>query len=117
MTIGFLGKLSHNTEIHFRCPVDDVLEGIASKGVKFIKPPKFSAETLAGLTWDLDTMLSKERTVYQPTTGELYENLDGKLYVTFSKVTADVSSSGKDDLEYEEETRTDFMDRSIDINS
>lgn len=86
ITIGFLGKFSQNNNIHYKCSIEieDVIEGIASKGVYFIKPPKFSPESLAGLSWELDKLWDKkEKSVVQPTTVEIYEYTDGRLSVTF----------------------------------
>lgn len=58
VTLGFLGKMTENTNIHYKCNIEGVIEGIASKGVFFIKPPKFPSELLQGTTWKLENMLS-----------------------------------------------------------
>lgn len=75
--------MTENTNVHYKCAVDDVIEGIASKGVRFIKPPKFSSELLQETTWKLDKLLAKQNPIELPSTGQTFMNLNGELSVIF----------------------------------
>lgn len=48
ITMGLLGKSISNTNIKYKCEIEEVIAGMASKGIRFIKAPEFFGEIYAG---------------------------------------------------------------------
>lgn len=84
ITFGFIGKATQNTNINYKCDIKDVIEAIASKGVRFIKPPKFSPELLAGKTWNLNKLFKEQRPKLTPQEGEIFQDLQGNINIRFT---------------------------------
>lgn len=84
ITTGLLGKAVSNTEIKYKCEIQDVIEGMASKGIRFIKAPEFSGELYAGRNWQLDQLFNMPTKLIEPTKGEIFTDAFGGLSLRFS---------------------------------
>ena len=63
--LGFIGKLSSNSNTRFKLKVDDVVELMGNQGIKVMKPLKIDPETYAGLEWSLE--LPRTQAILKPT--------------------------------------------------
>lgn len=82
--------------------VDDVVEMLGNKGLKMIKPTKYSAEDLAGLEWKLDDFIKRE-SILAPQSPLTYKNNRGETSVRFTDYTKtlarDIDSDQETDIE------------------
>ena len=52
ISIEFIGRLSNQSSSRYRVNVDDVIESMQSKGIRFMSPLKISSEERAGEEWN-----------------------------------------------------------------
>lgn len=82
MCVGFLGKMTDNSNTRFKLQIKDVVEVMENKGIKLIKPIKISPEEYAGLEWKLGDFKEKEALI--PNDHLIYTNSKGEPSIRFT---------------------------------
>ena len=60
ISIEFIGRLSNQSSSRYRVNVDDVIESMQSKGIRFMSPLKISSEERAGEEWNISELIEKK---------------------------------------------------------
>jgi hypothetical protein len=101
LCIGFLGKLSENSNSKFKVKLVDVVELMGNRGIKLIKPLKYDPEELAGLEWNLDCFT--KGSILVPETDNMYTNSKGETSIRFADYNFRNPGDNDFDLEINEE--------------
>ena len=94
VSIEFIGRLSNRSSSRYRVNVDDIIESIQSKGIRFMSPLKISSEERAGEEWNISELIEKKE-LKQPNNYISYQNCEGSSSIRFT----DYKSASIDDTE------------------
>jgi len=83
LCVGFIGKLLENCNSRFKVKLADVVELMGNKGIRLIKPLKYSPDDLAGLEWSSDSFTKES--VLVPETANMYTNSKGETCIRFTE--------------------------------
>ena len=83
ISIEFIGRLSNQSNSRYRVNVDDVIESMQSKGIKFMSPLKISSEERAGEEWNISELIEKKQ-LKQPNSYISYQNCEGSSSIRFT---------------------------------
>lgn len=89
--VGYLGKLSDQSNTKYKVNIADVLEIIGSKGINVIKAKQFSSELNAGLEWKLDKLVNKN--ILVPKDSVTYTDSRGNTSIRFTDYTKRATTS------------------------
>uniref|UniRef100_A0ACD5XL00 Uncharacterized protein n=1 Tax=Avena sativa TaxID=4498 RepID=A0ACD5XL00_AVESA len=116
VSIEFIGRLSNKSSSRYRVNVDDVIESMQSKGIKFMSPLKVSFEERAGEEWNIGDLIEKKE-LKQPKTYISYQNCEGTSSIRFTNYKAaslDDTESLMSDSEFSDNrnnTSTECMEK------
>ena len=83
ISIEFIGGLSNKSNSTYRVNVDDVIESMQSKGIRFMSPLKISSEERAGEEWNISELIEKKE-LKQPNNYVSYQNCEGSSSIRFT---------------------------------
>lgn len=95
--VGFLGKAVQNTEINFKVNIGGIIEALASKNVRFLKPKAFSIDDIRNDEWDITKLVKDVTSNKQPTKVQTYKYSDGRHTIRFSGFQSIPNDSSEDE--------------------
>ena len=87
ISIEFIGRLSNQSNSRYRVNVDDVIQSMQSKGLRFMSPLKISSEERAGEEWNISELIEKKE-LKQPNSYISYQNCEGSSSIRFTNYKA-----------------------------
>ena len=117
VSIEFIGRLSNKSSSRYRVNVDDVIESMQSKGIRFMSPLKISSEERAREEWNISELIEKKE-LKQPNNYISYQNCEGSSSIRFTDykaATVDDVESFASDSEYNDNKNkgtTECMEKS-----
>ena len=84
ISIEFIGRLTNKSRTKYKVNVNDVIQSMQSKGIKFMSPLRVSSEERAGEEWSIGDLIEK-KALKQPEDYISYENNEGKTSIRFIK--------------------------------
>lgn len=121
VSIEFIGRLTNKSSSKYRVNVDDVIESMQSKGIKFMSPLKISSEERAGEEWKISELIEKKE-LKQPNNYISYQNCEGTSSIRFTNYkpeTIDDTESFASESEFNENKNsgvTEYMEKA-DLNN
>ena len=94
VSIEFIGRLTNRSGTRYKVNVNNVVESMQSKGIKFMSPLKISSEERAGEKWNISSLI-EPKILKQPKDYISYENNRGMTSIRF----VDYKEQSLDDLE------------------
>jgi hypothetical protein len=94
VSIEFIGRLTNKSSSRYRVNVDDVIESMQSKGLKFMSPLKIGSEERAGEEWNIGELIEKKE-LKLPQNYISYQNCEGSSSIRFTNY----KSASMDDTE------------------
>ena len=94
VSIEFIGRLTNRSGTRYKVNVNNVVESMQSKGIKFMSPLKISSEERAGEEWNISSLI-EPKILKQPKDYISYENNRGLTSIRF----VDYKEQSLDDLE------------------
>ena len=94
VSIEFIGRLTNRSGTKYKVNVNNVIENMQSKGIKFMSPLKISSEERAGEEWNISSLI-EPKILKQPKDYISYENNRGMTSIRF----VDYKEQSLDDLE------------------
>ena len=94
VSIEFIGRLTNRSGTRDKVNMNNVLESMQSKGIKFMSPLKISSEERAGEEWNISSLI-EPKILKQPKDYISYENNKGLTSIRF----VDYKEQSLDDLE------------------
>ncbi|RCV37736.1 hypothetical protein SETIT_8G086700v2 [Setaria italica] len=82
VSIEFVGRLTNRSATKYKVNVNNVIESMQSKGIKFMSPLKISSEERAGEEWNISALI-EPKILKQPKDYVSYENSKGKTSIRF----------------------------------
>jgi hypothetical protein len=82
VTIEFIGKLANNSRTKYKVNVNNVIQSIQSKGIKFMSPLTIGSEERAGKEWNISELI-ENKILQQPTDYISYQNNMGSTSIRF----------------------------------
>ncbi|RCV30606.1 hypothetical protein SETIT_6G108600v2 [Setaria italica] len=82
VSIEFVGRLTNRSATKYKVNVNNVIESMQSKGIKFMSPLKISSEERAGEEWNISALI-EPKIFKQPKDYVSYENSKGKTSIRF----------------------------------
>ena len=94
VSIEFIGRLTNRSGTRYKVNVNNVVESMQSKGIKFMSPLKISSAEGAGEEWNISSLI-EPKILKQPKDYISYENNRGLTSIRF----VDYKEQSLDDLE------------------
>ena len=104
ISIEFIGRLTNRSASKYKINVNDVIEKMHSKGIKFMSPLIIDSEERAGEKWPISEFI-KNKTLSQPENFISYQDSKGNVSIRFTNYKTRAS----DDLDAESSDR-DIID-------
>lgn len=82
LSIMFLGKTMNTIKTQFKNKIDDMIDSLASIGIRLIRPKENYHEDLAILEWKIKPIREEIRTIV-PSNYSTFQNRDNRLYIKF----------------------------------
>ena len=82
VSIEFIGRLTNKRSSRYKVNVNDVIESMQSKGIKFMSPLKIGSEERAGEEWNISELIEKKE-LKQPENYISYQNSEGSSSIRF----------------------------------
>ena len=76
VSIEFIGRLTNKNSSRYKVNINDVIESMQSKGIKFMSPLKIGSEERAGEEWNISELIEKKE-LKQPENYISYQNSKG----------------------------------------
>jgi len=83
VSIEFIGRLTNKSSSRYRVNVNDVIENLQSKGIKFMSPLKISSEERAGEEWNISDLIERKE-LKQPEGYISYQNCERSSSIRFT---------------------------------
>uniref|UniRef100_K3ZF30 Uncharacterized protein n=1 Tax=Setaria italica TaxID=4555 RepID=K3ZF30_SETIT len=121
VSIEFIGRLTNRSATKYKVNVNNVIESMQSKGIKFMSPLKISSEERAGEEWNISALI-EPKILKQPKDYVSYENSKGKTSIRFvnykerSLDDLEVSTSESNIEEARRHSVREFMEK-LDIDN
>uniref|UniRef100_K3XQV4 Uncharacterized protein n=1 Tax=Setaria italica TaxID=4555 RepID=K3XQV4_SETIT len=121
VSIEFVGRLTNRSATKYKVNVNNVIESMQSKGIKFMSPLKISSEERAGEEWNISAVI-EPKILKQPKDYVSYENSKGKTSIRFvnykerSLDDLEVSTSDSNIEEARRHSVCEFMEK-LDIDN
>ena len=87
VSIEFIGRLTNRSSSRYRVNVNDVIDSMQSKGIKFMNPLKIGSEERAGEEWKIGELIEKKE-LKQPENYISYQNCEGSSSIRFMNYKA-----------------------------
>lgn len=100
ISIEFIGRLTNRSASKYKINVNDVIEKMHSKGIKFMSPLTIDSEERAGEKWPISEFI-KNKTLSQPENFISYQDSKGNVSIRFTNYKTRAS----DDLDAESSDR------------
>jgi hypothetical protein len=82
ISIEFIGRLTNKSRTIYKVNVNDVIQSMQSKGIKFMSPLTIGSEERAGEEWSISELV-ENKTLQQPTNYISYQNNIGQTSIRF----------------------------------
>jgi hypothetical protein len=82
ISIGFIGRLTNKSRTRYKVNVNDVIQSIQSKGIKFMCPLTIGSEERAGEEWSISELI-ENKTLQQLIDYISYQNNIGQTSILF----------------------------------
>lgn len=121
VSIEFVGRLTNKSGTRYKVNVNDVIESMQSKGIKFMSPLRIGSEERAGEEWNISELI-ESKVLKQPQDYISYENNKGMTSIRFINYKAraldDIESevSEKDSEDNRRHSVCEFMEK-LDLDS
>jgi hypothetical protein len=80
ISIEFIGRLTNKSKTRYKVNVNDVIQNMQSKGIKFMSPLTIRSEESAGEEWSISELI-ENKTLQQPTDYISYQNNIGQTKI------------------------------------
>jgi hypothetical protein len=120
VSIEFIGRLTNKSSSRYKVNVNDVIENMQSKGIKFMNPLKISSEERAGEEWNISDLIEKKE-LKQPEGYISYQNYEGNSSIRFTNYKSaaqdevESTTSGSNIGDNKDKGITEFLER-LDID-
>jgi hypothetical protein len=112
VSIEFLGRLTNRSGTKYKINVNNVIESIKSKGIKFMSPLKNSSEERAGEEWNISDLI-EPKVLKQPKDYISYENKRGSTsirFVRYEERSLDDLETSRSEVKLEENRRNSICE-------
>ena len=82
VSIEFIGRLTNKRSSRYKVNVNDVIESMQSKGIKFMSPLKIGSEERVGEEWNISELIEKKE-LKQPENYISYQNSERSSSIRF----------------------------------
>jgi hypothetical protein len=121
VSIEFLGRLTNRSGTKYKINVNNVIESMQSKGIKFMSPLKISSEERTGEEWNISTLI-EPKVLKQPKDYISYENKRGSTsirFVGYEERSLDDLETSSSEVKLEENRRNSICEfvENLDIDN
>jgi hypothetical protein len=116
ISIEFSRRLTNKSRTRYKVNVNDVIQSMQSKGIKFMSPLTIGSEERAGEEWSISELI-ENKTLQQPVDYISYQNNIGQTSIRFmnykprSLDDADSVTSDKEPIENRRHSVSEFMEK------
>ena len=82
VSIEFIGRLTNKNSSRYKVNINDVIESMQSKGIKFMRPLKIGSKERAGEEWNISELIEKKE-LKKPENYISYQNSEGSSSIRF----------------------------------
>jgi hypothetical protein len=116
ISIEFIRRLTNKSRTRYKVNMNDVIQSMQSKGIKFMSPLTIGSEERAGEEWSISELI-ENKTLQQPVDYISYQNNIGQTSIRFinykprSLDDADSVTSDKEPIENRRHSVSEFMEK------